>query len=54
MRKTLTMMLLVVAVTVVGLMAADVRLGTWKYDAKKSKTTSINPVKSQIDVREAA
>ena len=53
MRKTLTMMLLVVAVTVVGLMAADVRLGTWKYDAKKSKTTSINPVKSQIDVREA-
>ena len=53
MRKTLTQMLVVVAITAVGMIAADVRLGTWKYDAKKSKTTAANPIKSQIDVREA-
>lgn len=53
MRKTITKMLLVVAITVVGMPGADVRLGTWKYDAAKSKTTSSNPVKTQIDVRGA-
>ncbi len=53
MRKTLTQVLVVVAITAVGLIAADIRLGNWKYDAKKSKTTASNPIKSQIDLREA-
>lgn len=48
MLKNLTLLLVAV-----GLFGADVRLGTWKYDAKKSKTTSTNPIQTQIDVREA-
>ncbi len=53
MRKTLGKLLMVVAITAVEIPGADIRLGTWKYDAAKSKTTASNPVKTQIDVREA-
>jgi hypothetical protein len=42
------------AITAIGMFGADSSLGTWKYNAAKSKTTSTNPIKSQIDVREAA
>ncbi len=42
------------AITAIGMFGADSSLGTWKYNAAKSKTTSTNPIKSQTDVREAA
>lgn len=35
-----------------GMSGADLRLGNWKYNAAKSKTSS-NPIKNQIDVVEA-
>jgi len=41
------------AIAAIGLFGADSSLGTWKYNAAKSKTTSANPTKSQTDVREA-
>ena len=41
------------AITAIGMFGADSSLGTWKYNAAKSKTTSTNPTKSQTDVREA-
>jgi hypothetical protein len=41
------------AITTVMMFGADSSLGTWKLNAAKSKSTSSNPVKSQIDVREA-
>jgi hypothetical protein len=42
------------AITAIGVFAADSSVATWKYNAAKSKTTSTNPIKSQTDVREAA
>jgi hypothetical protein len=42
-----------VAITAIGMFGADSSLGTWKYNAAKSKTTSTNPIQSQTDVREA-
>jgi hypothetical protein len=53
MRKTISTMLAGLAITAVGMFAADNTLGTWKLNAAKSKTTSANPAKSQTDVREA-
>ena len=41
------------AITAIGMFGADSSLGTWKYNAAKSKTTSTNPTKGQTDVREA-
>ena len=41
------------AITAIGMFAADSSLGTWKFNAAKSKSTSTNPIKSQTDVREA-
>ena len=42
-----------IAVTAIGMFAADSSIGTWKFNAAKSKSTSSNPIKSQTDVREA-
>jgi glucose/arabinose dehydrogenase len=42
-----------VAVTTIGMYGADVSVGTWKYNAAKSKTTSAQKIKSQTDLREA-
>jgi len=42
------------AITAIAMFGAESSLGTWKYNAAKSKTTSTNPIKSQTDVREAA
>ena len=42
-----------VAVTAIGMWAADSSLGTWKLNAAKSKSTSTNAIKSLTDVREA-
>jgi hypothetical protein len=41
------------AITAMGVFAADSSAATWKFNATKSKTTSTNPIKSQTDVREA-
>jgi hypothetical protein len=53
MQKIATKLFIGMAVTAIGMYAADSSLGTWKYNAAKSKTTSSNPIKSQTDVREA-
>ncbi len=46
---------LVVAVSTIGMFAADNSLGTWKRDVKKTKVTppDASPVRSQTIVREA-
>ena len=41
------------AITAIGMFAADNSIGTWKFNPAKSKSTSTNPIKSQTDVREA-
>jgi hypothetical protein len=41
------------AITTIGGVGADSTLGTWKFNAAKSTSTSANPIKSQTDMREA-
>lgn len=53
MRNNIVKLLVCVAITAIGMFAADSAHGTWKYNAAKSKTSSANPPKSQTDVREA-
>jgi hypothetical protein len=53
MRNIAAKLFIVLAITAIGAFGADNSLGTWKYNAAKSKTTSTNPIKSQTDVREA-
>ncbi len=53
MRSFVAKLFVGVAITAVGAFGADSSLGTWKYNAAKSKTTSSNPIKSQTDVRAA-
>jgi len=53
MRNIATKLVIGMAITAIGMFGADSSLGTWKYNAAKSKTTSTNPTKSQTDVREA-
>ena len=51
----LSKLTLVVAVSTIGIFAADNSLGTWKRDVAKTKVTPtpVSPVKSQTIVREA-
>src|ERR1700689_2067642 len=42
-----------VAITVIGMFAADNSIGTWKYNPDKSKPASSTMFKSRTDVREA-
>jgi hypothetical protein len=53
MRNILVKVFIGLAITAIGMFGADNTLGTWKYNAAKSKSTSTNPIKSQTDVREA-
>ena len=53
MRSIVAKLFIGMAITAIGMFGADSSLGTWKYNAAKSKTTSTNPIKSQTDVREA-
>ena len=53
MRRIVTRLVIVVAITAIGMFAADSSVGTWKLNAAKSKTTTTNPTKSQTDIREA-
>ena len=43
-----------IAIASVGMFGADVRLGNWKFNAAKSKSTSSNPIKVQTDAVEAS
>jgi hypothetical protein len=57
MRKTMSSIVaklfIVMAITAIGAFGADNSAGTWKHNAAKSKTTSTNPTKSRVVVREA-
>ncbi len=53
MRQTIAKLSIYVMIAAGVMSAVDLRLGTWKFNAAKSKSTATNPVKSQIDVREA-
>ena len=53
MRSMTAKLVIGMALTAIGIFGADIRIGTWKYNVAKSKTTSTNPIKSQTDVREA-
>ncbi len=53
MKRTIATLAIGLMMTSVGLFAADSSLGTWKWNAAKSKTNSTNPVKSRTDVFEA-
>ena len=53
MRNVVAKLVIGVAITAIGMFGADSSVGTWNYNAAKSKITSANPIKSQTDVREA-
>jgi hypothetical protein len=55
MRSITAKLVIGVAITAIGVFGADSILGTWKYNAAKSKTTSTstNPIKSLTSVLEA-
>ena len=52
MQRIVTKLVVGMAITAIGVFAADSSAATWKFNAAKSKTTSANPIKSQTDVRE--
>jgi hypothetical protein len=53
MRSTAAKVFIVMTITAIGAFGADSYLGTWKYNADKSKSTLTNPYKDVIDVRTA-
>ncbi len=54
MRNIVTKLVIGMAITAIGMFGADSSLGTWKFNAAKSKTTSASsPVKSRTEVYEA-
>ena len=53
MRSIAAKLFIVLAITAIGAFGADSSIGTWKYNAAKSESTSTNPIKSQTDVRAA-
>jgi hypothetical protein len=53
MRSIVAKLFIGVAITAIGMFGADSMLGTWKYNAAKSKTTITNPIKSLTSVLEA-
>ena len=54
MRKIVAKLVIGIAIASVGMFGADVRLGNWKFNAAKSKSTSSNPIKIQTDAVEAS
>ena len=54
MRKIVAKLVIGIAIASVGMFGADVRLGNWKFNAAKSKSTSSNPIKVQTDAVEAS
>jgi hypothetical protein len=53
MRSVVLKLVIGVAITALGMFGADSLVGTWKYNAAKSKSTSTSPIKSLTSVLEA-
>ena len=53
MRNTVAKLFIGMAIAAIGMFGADSSLGTWKYNAAKSKSTGASTIKSQTIVREA-
>jgi hypothetical protein len=54
MRKCIAKLIVVTAITAIGMYGADGSVGTWKYNTEKSKiTVGTNTLKSRTDVVEA-
>ena len=54
MRNILTKLIIGMAITAIGVFAADNSLGTWKLNMEKSKFTPSAPVKSLTSTRESS
>ncbi|MFM2123979.1 MAG: hypothetical protein RL328_430 [Acidobacteriota bacterium] len=54
MRKNIATLTLGLLMASVAVFAADSSLGTWKWNAAKSKSNSTNPLKNRTDVYEAS
>jgi hypothetical protein len=54
MRNVMTQLMVGVAITAIGALAADNSLGTWKLNMEKSKFSPSAPVKNLTTTREAA
>src|ERR1019366_8347033 len=53
MRRIVAKLVIGVAITAIGMFAADSSVGTWKFNAAKCKPTGANTLKSRTDVRVA-
>ena len=53
MKRTVAKLIIGMAITAIGMFAADSSIGAWKWNAAKSKSISTNPLKSRIDAYEA-
>jgi len=53
MRNIVAKLSIGMAITAIGMFGADSMLGTWKYNAAKSKSTSTSPFQSATTVMEA-
>ncbi len=52
MQRIAAKLIIGLAITVIGMFAADSSVGTWKFNPAKSTPTSANTFKSRTDVRE--
>lgn len=53
MQRIATKLVVGLAITAIGLFASDIMIGTWKFNAAKSRSTSTNQVKSRTEIWEA-
>ncbi len=53
MKRTAIGLLIGLAITAIGIFAADPSFGTWKWNAAKSTTDAVNALKNRTDVYEA-
>jgi hypothetical protein len=53
MQRIAAKLIIGLAITVIGMFAADSSVGTWRFNPAKSKPTNANTFKSRTDVREA-
>ncbi len=51
--RTAAQLVVVMAITAIAMFGADSEIGTWKLNVAKSKSISMNPLKSRTDVYEA-
>src|ERR1035441_3644288 len=53
MQRIVAKLVIGVAITAIGMFAADSSVGTWKFNPAKSKPTNANTFKSRTDMRVA-